>query len=337
MRGLFGAAGLCVLSAVAAGGCTASSGVDVLHLPQPSREVTGSIMPPAPVPSVDVPSDTATPVVASALARTAPAIEEAPVAAPFKVALARPESPAAGPSRAGSRRQIHAPRFGDAKPVDFGRASPAMFAVHGVDVSHWQEEIDWAALRSQGANFAFIKATEGGRHVDRLFRRNWEQTRKAGIPRGAYHFFFWCRAASEQADWFIRHVPKEPGALPPVIDVEWYGNKRSCPTKPPRATVLRKMQVFMDRLEAHYGVRPIIYTTPDFYEDNLRGRFKDHSFWLRSVAAHPRARYPNRPFAFWQYSGTGTAAKGVETQIDLNVFNGTEEGWHDWLARNLTR
>jgi GH25 family lysozyme M1 (1,4-beta-N-acetylmuramidase) len=51
--------------------------------------------------------------------------------------------------------------------------------------------------------------------------------------------------------------------------------------------VREKMQVFMDRLEAHYGQRPIIYTAPDFYADNLKGAFLDYPFWLRSVAAHP--------------------------------------------------
>ena len=252
---------------------------------------------------------------------------------PAQLAFARPERPAPAARQTHHHRpKVHPAKFGDAKPVDFGRHSPHKFAVHGVDVSHWQNDIDWKALRTQGANFAFIKATEGGKHLDRLFMQNWHGAREAGIPRGAYHFFFWCRSAEEQAKWFIRNVPKEKGALPPVLDVEWYGNKRSCPRKPPRATVLNKMKVFMDKLEAHYGQRPIIYTTPDFYEDNLQGQFKGHSFWLRSVAAHPRKRYPNRPFAFWQYSGTGTSKRGVETQIDLNVFNGSVEGWHNWLA-----
>ncbi|MCR9120961.1 MAG: muramidase [Phyllobacteriaceae bacterium] len=342
MRGAVVAAGLCVLSALVLSGCSASSGVDALELPGPSGEVTSSITPRAPVPGATVPSaSVATALAPSRVAASEPAFEAADEArvtpAPVQVAMARPENPARPAARAENRRRIYAPRFGDAKPVNFGRASPHKFAVHGVDVSHWQQQIDWPTLRTQGANFAFIKATEGGKHVDRLFRRNWDAARAAGIPTGAYHFFFWCRSAAEQADWFIRHVPKQPGALPPVLDVEWYGNKRSCPRKPPRSTVLAKMRVFSERLEAHYGQKPIIYTTPDFYEDNLRGQFKDHSFWLRSVAAHPRERYPNRGFAFWQYSGTGTARRGVETQIDLNVFNGTEEGWHNWLAQNLSR
>ena len=69
----------------------------------------------------------------------------------------------------------------------------------------------------------------------------------------------------------------------------------------------------MDKLERHYGKRPIIYTAPDFYADNLSGEFLDYPFWLRSVAAHPSKRYPGRKWVFWQYSGSGLS-QGVERQ-----------------------
>ncbi len=227
---------------------------------------------------------------------------------------------------------VHSPKFRDAKPVKFSRGeSPKPFEVHGVDVSRWQGRIDWAKLRRQGANFAFIKATDGGDHLDPMFRRNWKSAAEAGVPRGAYHFFYWCRNAESQAKWFIRNVPREAGALPPVIDVEWNGQSR-CRRKLSRERVLEKMTVFMDMLERHYGQRPIIYTAPDFYRDNLRGAFPNHPFWLRAVADHPSDVYPGREWAFWQYSGTGLS-KGVAGRIDLNVFNGTAESWNRWLAR----
>lgn len=94
--------------------------------------------------------------------------------------------------------------------------------------------IDWVKLRTQGANFAYIKATDGGDHLDPMFRKNWREAKAAGIKRGAYHFFYWCRVASQQADWFIRNVPNDPDALPPVIDVEWNGDS-SCKRRPSRA------------------------------------------------------------------------------------------------------
>lgn len=320
MRTLFSAglvAGLLALQA-----CNSSSRVDALDIrtPVPSQEVTSSI---AGAQLATPPSSVSLLAAENAYQPSRPTLAPTPVSVP----------PAQNPW---AQKKVYPQRFGDAKPVNFGRAAPHPFEVHGVDVSHWQADIDWKTLRSNGANFAFIKATEGGKHVDRLFMKNWNAAKAAGIPTGAYHFFFWCRSAEEQAKWFIRHVPKQAGSLPPVLDVEWYGNKRSCPTKPPRATVLAKMKVWLDIVERHYGVKPIIYVTPDFYEDNLRGQFKDHSFWLRSVAEHPRGRYPNREFAFWQYSGTGLS-KGVSTQIDLNVFNGTSESWRRWLATRTVK
>lgn len=67
------------------------------------------------------------------------------------------------------------------------RPSTRAFPVQGIDVSHHQGEIDWFALPGQDVDFAYIKATEGGDHRDRLFARNWEEARQAEIARGAYH------------------------------------------------------------------------------------------------------------------------------------------------------
>jgi lysozyme len=228
------------------------------------------------------------------------------------------------------RTRIYSHRFRDAKPINFGHASPRALAVHGVDVSRWQGQIDWATLRRQGANFAYIKATDGGDHTDPMFMANWRGAKEAGMRRGAYHFFYWCRTAGEQADWFIRNVPRERDALPPVIDVEWNSDS-ACKIKMSRARVLEKMKVFLDKVERHYGKRPIIYTAPDFYRDNLEGELLNYPFWLRSVAAHPTKTYPGRKWLFWQYSGSGLS-QGVEGKIDLNVFHGSADDWHDWMA-----
>ncbi len=234
------------------------------------------------------------------------------------------------PSAARSGGEIYGHRFRDAKPINFGRSSPRKLEVHGVDVSRWQGDIDWDRLRSQGANFAYIKATDGGDHIDPMFKTNWRKAKEAGVRRGAYHFFYWCRTAGEQADWFIRNVPREANALPPVIDVEWNGQS-ACKQRISRAKVLEKIQVFAEKLERHYGRRPIIYTAPDFYRDNLQGELLDYPFWLRSVAAHPSELYPGRKWLFWQYSGSGLT-DGVRGKIDLNVFHGSGGEWRNWIA-----
>ncbi|MER8963181.1 GH25 family lysozyme [Mesorhizobium sp. M0701] len=320
------------IAALCLAGCTSTSGVDALQVP--SSETTSSVVrPPAPVAS-------------AAKTDAAPAFaeqeqDEQPVATlepdqsidpPAEViALMSPPKRLTRAAPAMLAEPVTRYGFRDAKPINFGKASsPRRLAVHGVDVSRWQGNVNWGKLRAQGANFAYIKATDGGDHLDPMFTRNWRSADAAGLKRGAYHFFYWCRTAGEQADWFIRNVPRVEGALPPVIDVEWNGDS-SCKRRPSRQKVLEKMQVFMDRLERHYGQRPIIYTAPDFYRDNLRGAFPDYPFWLRAVAAHPSKVYPDRKWLFWQYSGSGLS-HGVRGRIDLNVFRGDERAWRDWTG-----
>ena len=227
------------------------------------------------------------------------------------------------------------PRFGDHKPTDWKGKTPWSYAVHGTDVSRYQSDIDWPTAKAAGISFAFIKATEGGDRVDPMFAQNWAATRAHGVPRSAYHFYYFCRPAIEQAQWFIRNVPKEAGTLPHVLDMEWNHLSPSCKLRPNWQVVHREMKVFLDAIERHYGQRPIIYTSVDFYEDNRLASFKGYHWWLRSVAAHPHDRYEGENFLFWQYTGTGIVP-GKKGDADINVFNGSVRQWRDWVARNTS-
>jgi lysozyme len=203
--------------------------------------------------------------------------------------------------------------------------------VQGIDVSRWQGDIDWHRVRAAGTRFAFIKATEGGLHLDPSFHTNWENARRAGVPRGAYHFVFWCRSAEEQAAWFIENVPNEPDALPPVLDLEWNSHSRNCTRRVPREEALAKARYILAAMERHYGKMPIIYTDINFHRDVLEGEHFDNPFWLRSVAAEPHERYRNRGWTFWQWTQTGTVP-GIRGEVDRNAFYGTEREWQQFLA-----
>lgn len=203
--------------------------------------------------------------------------------------------------------------------------------IQGIDVSKWQQDIDWNRVKAAGTRFAFIKATEGGDLLDRNFRDNWDGAKQAGVPRGAYHFVFWCRPARDQIRWFIRNVPKDPDALPPVLDVEW-NNQSSCArTHPEKAKA--KMREMLKAFEAHYGKKPIIYTDINFHSDVLEGttEFDDYPFWIRSTAARPEKRYENRPWEFWQFTTTGRVP-GISGDVDRNAFYGNEKQFTDWMA-----
>lgn len=236
----------------------------------------------------------------------------------------------------GERSSGFYPRKGDNKPHP-GVAKAHGFPIHGIDISKWQGSIDWASVREAGTQFAFIKATEGGDHLDERFHENWHAAKAAGIPRSFYHFTYWCRPANEQIDWIKRNVPVDPDALPPVLDVEWNGHSKTCPKRIDIDLARSKIDYMLTELERHFGKRPIIYTDITFHNDVLADRYHDYDFWLRSVAAHPSERYQGRSrWTMWQYTATGTVP-GIRGNVDRNAFYGSQEQWIAWYRRAMNR
>ena len=202
----------------------------------------------------------------------------------------------------------------------YPRIEPATLSYHvqGVDVSAHQGTVDWRALKADGVAFAFIKATEGGDFVDAEFANNWRRSGRAGIPRGAYHFLTQCQTGLTQARNFIATVPREAGSLPHVVDAEHMG---PCKKGPTVKDITAELEVFLDEVEAHYGKRPLIYTTREFHDAYLDGLFPDQRFWIRSMIVAPDFR--NDDWLFWQYHNRGVR-NGVAGPVDLNVFRGTQ-------------
>ncbi len=207
---------------------------------------------------------------------------------------------------------------------------PRDFAIHGVDVSKYQGLIDWEQVRGSGTQFAYIKATEGGDLIDEAFPRNWEAAKAAGIRRGAYHFVYWCRPAQEQMAWFEQHVPLDEQALPPVLDVELTPDSKTCKHMPQREVALATIAEMLREMEIHYGKRPVIYTTVDFYQRFLQQNFSNYPIWVRSTKYYPSVKYGDRRWHFWQYQSDGSVA-GIRAKVDRNAFYGSEEQWLAFL------
>lgn len=195
------------------------------------------------------------------------------------------------------------------------------YTVRGVDVSSYQGDIDWQTLASQDIDFAFIKATEGSGHVDAKFRDNWRLASDSDLAVGAYHFFSYDSSGQAQAAHFIATVPKRDGLLPPVVDVEFYGDKEAHP--PQKDDVVRELRVMLTLLEQHYGKRPIIYTTEKAYAMYIQGSFDQYVLWCRNIVTDPHSEN----WRFWQYTNRMTldGYDGEERFIDMNVFVGSEE------------
>ncbi|MDD4096568.1 MAG: GH25 family lysozyme [Oscillospiraceae bacterium] len=207
--------------------------------------------------------------------------------------------------------------------------SEEKYPIRGVDVSNYQGEIDWALLGNQDVSFAFIKATEGSTFVDASFSRNWEAAQKTDLRVGAYHFFSYDSPGITQAENFIRIVTPFDGMLPPVVDVEFYGDKES--NQPAKEVVTEELRAMLLELESQYGVRPIIYATKVTYHLYIEDEFSDYPLWIREVWFSPDecGKYD---WTFWQYTNREKLEgySGDEEFIDMNVFFGTRREFYEY-------
>lgn len=206
------------------------------------------------------------------------------------------------------------------------------YEIRGVDVSHYQGTIDWEKLAGQDLDFAMIKATEGSAHEDECFSANWQAAGKTDLYLGAYHFFSFDSEGEKQAAFYIETVGNLNGKLAPVIDVEYYGDKRSNP--PEKEDVVKNLKAMLDALEQQYQAKPVIYTTYTVYKDYIKGEFEDYPLWVRSIYCPPTVLFGNR-WSFWQYMDTAVLEGygGGEKYIDMNVFKGTEQELEQLLIR----
>ncbi|RFB80694.1 GH25 family lysozyme [Methylovirgula sp. 4M-Z18] len=196
--------------------------------------------------------------------------------------------------------------------------------VVGVDVSHYQGDIDWPSLASSRVRFAYIKATEGSNLQDDHFQRNWASAAQAGVVRGAYHFFTLCSKAEDQAKNFIATVPSASDALPPMIDLETLGpcgNKYVM--KDPVAEIAKLQKLLADK----YGRQPVLYVTDEFERTYLQGQFDDKDIWVRSIQWPPNYRV--QQWVIWQYHDHARRP-GVATDLDLNFFRGGDWAFDAW-------
>lgn len=211
---------------------------------------------------------------------------------------------------------------------EFGIPIPEDYSIHGIDVSKYQQTISWDAVKEMqveniSLGFAFIKATEGNGNTDPFFRRNWRKAKKAGIIRGAYHFFIATKDGRTQAQNFISRVDMESGDLPPVLDVEQtYGASA--------AQIRKEVKTWLDIVERNYAVKPIIYTNVDFYERYLNGFFDDYPLWVAHYLQPHQPRI-TRDWTFWQHSEQGRV-NGIRARVDFNVFNGDSVSFRSLLV-----
>ena len=198
---------------------------------------------------------------------------------------------------------------------------PEGYEIHGIDISHHQGNIDWEELRDKGLinetpiRFVMIKATEGATTVDENFKDNFYQAREYGFTRGAYHFYSVYSSARQQANFFIKNVKLENGDLPPVLDVE------QKPKYQTDAEFKASVMEWLETVESHYHVKPIIYTYYKFKLQYLSDPvFDQYPYWIAHYYVD-KVEYEG-PWKFWQHTDVGRLP-GIKGNVDFNIYNGS--------------
>lgn len=197
---------------------------------------------------------------------------------------------------------------------------PKGYAVHGIDISHHQGNINWNRLKNAMINqhsiaFIFMKATEGDSYLDPFFRINFYNSKEWGFIRGVYHFWNNYKSPRRQAYFFLAMAPLEPGDLPPVLDVE------TAPKNISLQDFQQNILTWLHIVEDKYHVKPIIYTYYNFKKTYFNdSRFDSYPYWVAHYYIKKVGNIGN--WNFWQHTDAGKLP-GIDTYVDLNVFNGS--------------
>lgn len=192
----------------------------------------------------------------------------------------------------------------------------------GIDVSKWNQEIDWAAVKEAGIEFAIIRcgyrgASTGALVIDPRYKENIEGAIEAGIPVGVY-FFTQARdevEAVEEASMVIRLIEDYDVDYPVFLDSESAGGRgRADGLDSDERT--RAHRAFLQTIQAA-GYETGIYASRNWLKDRIdMTRLSDYRIWLAEYADAPT--YDEYYYHMWQYTSKGTV-DGISTNVDLNL------------------
>lgn len=186
--------------------------------------------------------------------------------------------------------------------------------VWGIDISHYQEIVDWYKLQQQEPGFIFVKATEGSTIQDPKYTEYYTTIRNLKIPVGSYHFFTYKSTGKDQANNFLSTVKYQHGDLPLVLDAEF------AKTMPDKTQVEKELIDFMTIIRNKKGHYPIIYCPYKYYLAYLKDKLpKECKLWIVDYKSNP-----NCDWTFWQTTEKYTVA-GIKGYVDFNLFYGSKK------------
>jgi GH25 family lysozyme M1 (1,4-beta-N-acetylmuramidase) len=212
-------------------------------------------------------------------------------------------------------------------PVGASSADAATGTIPGIDISQWQETIDWPSVEPTKVKFVIMRATKGKTYVDPSYSTNMTGASDAGFVVGAYHRATPSKVSGDaisEADHFLAVARNSAGDLIPALDIEETGGLSV-------SQLQTWVQTWVERVDSKLGVRPMVYASPYFWRTYMGDTrwFADHGYplwianWNVPVPDVPAGDWHGHGWTYWQWSSTGSL-HGIPTAVDRDRFNGTD-------------
>lgn len=196
--------------------------------------------------------------------------------------------------------------------------------IEGIDVSKWNKDIDWTAVKNAGIDFAFVRTSyrgyeKGGLATDSYAPANMTNAAAAGVKVGAYIFSqaITVKEAQEEADYLLRSVEGYKITMPLVFDYEYYSGGRLEKAKLSKRTRTDICLAFCEKIK-EAGYTPLVYANKtmlnkDLYASEISSKYP---VWL---AHYTTSTDYAGDYTFWQYTSSGKVA-GITGNVDMNFW-----------------
>lgn len=186
----------------------------------------------------------------------------------------------------------------------------------GVDISNWQPNINYRALKNAGVEIAIIKATEANYYKDPYMEKHYNGCKSVGIKVGFYHFFRCNVDAKAQAQYFVNYIQGKSYDVKLVLDIETTEGQSG-------NTITTMARTFLEEVQRLTGTQPMIYTYTSFANSCLDGSLSVYPKWIAQYSPlnpNPCSLCDSNGWDGFQFASDGLIANSGYTNLDINEF-----------------
>ena len=188
--------------------------------------------------------------------------------------------------------------------------------IPGVDISNWQPNINYQALKNAGVEIAIIKATEANYYKDPYMEKHYNGCKSVGIKVGFYHFFRCNVDAKAQAQYFVNYIQGKSYDVKLVLDIESTEGQS-------KSTITNMARTFLEEVQRLTGTQPMIYTYTSFANSYLDSSLACYPVWIAQYSPlnpNPCSLCDSNGWDGFQFASDGLIANSGYTNLDINEF-----------------